>query len=121
MARTPPAAQAAGAVAAHTVVCIPRTGALRRAHEGSWQHMEARIYTVPGAACWHRIAELTSRISLLRGVLGVSVDRAGGDEAEFRVVSDGPVSPEGVCAAIREAGFEAAEVVGSETAELATV
>lgn len=83
--------------------------------------MDTRVYTVPGAACWHRIAELTSRISLVRGVLGVSVDRAGVDEAKFRIVCHGPVPPEGICAAIREAGYEAAEVVGSETAELATV
>ncbi|MDD9207835.1 hypothetical protein PU560_15370 [Georgenia sp. 10Sc9-8] len=83
--------------------------------------MEALVYAVPGAVCWHRIAELTSRISLVRGVLGVSVDRAGTEEPEFRVISNGAVPPGGVRAAIREAGYEAAEVVGQETAELAAV
>ena len=61
-------------------------------------------YTVTGMTCGHCEASVKEEIGEVAGVTSVEVDRAN---ELVTVVSDEPIDPAAVIAAVEEAGYEA--------------
>jgi copper chaperone len=59
--------------------------------------------TVQGMTCGHCVAAVSQEVGALPGVTGVDVDLATG---AVSIVSDAPLDPTAVAAAVDEAGYE---------------
>ena len=64
----------------------------------------ARSYAVTGMTCSHCVAAVSEELSALPGVTGVNVDLVAGGISTVTVVSDTPVAPDQIAAALDEAG-----------------
>ena len=67
--------------------------------------MTEATYSVTGMTCDHCVRAVESEVSKIAGVASVSVDLGAG---RLTLVSEGPVDPGSVRAAVEEAGFEMA-------------
>jgi copper chaperone CopZ len=67
--------------------------------------MTEATYPVTGMTCDHCVRAVQSEVSKVTGVTSVSVDLGAG---RLTLVSEGPVDPDAVRAAVEEAGFELA-------------
>ena len=65
--------------------------------------MTEATYSVTGMTCDHCVRAVTTEVGRVPGVASVSVDLAAG---QVTLVSDAPVDPDAVRAAVEEAGFE---------------
>lgn len=64
--------------------------------------MSTATFNVTGMTCGHCVAAVTQEVSKVDGVTRVDIDLAAG---ALVIVSDGPVDPAAVVAAIDEAGY----------------
>ena len=64
---------------------------------------------VTGMTCGHCVQAVTSELTALDGVDGVTVDLAAGGTSSVVVTSSRPVSREEFAAAVDEAGYELAD------------
>lgn len=60
---------------------------------------------VTGMTCSHCVRAVTDELSMLPGVIGVTVDLIADGVSPVTVTSDGPLDPEQVAAAVDEAGY----------------
>lgn len=67
--------------------------------------MSTSVYTVKGMTCSGCMNKVTAAVSGVDGVADVDVDISNG---EVTVISESPVDPELVRAAVTEAGYEVA-------------
>lgn len=67
--------------------------------------MTEATYSVSGMTCDHCVRAVESEVGKVPGVTSVSVDLAAG---RVTLVSDDPLDPDAVRAAVEEAGFELA-------------
>ena len=67
--------------------------------------MSTTIYQVSGMTCEHCVRAVSTEVGALPGVRDVAVDLATG---AVTVVSDQPLDPEAVRAAVDEAGYQLA-------------
>ena len=67
--------------------------------------MSTTIYQVSGMTCEHCVRAVTTEVGALPGVRDVAVDL---DTGAVTVVSDQPLDPETVRAAVDEAGYQLA-------------
>lgn len=65
--------------------------------------MTEATYSVTGMTCDHCVRAVTSEVEKIAGVGSVTVDLGGG---RLTLVSEEPVDPASVRAAVEEAGFE---------------
>lgn len=65
--------------------------------------MTEAIYSVTGMTCDHCVRAVTSEVEKIAGVASVTVDLEAG---RLTLVSEAPVDPASVRAAVEEAGFE---------------
>lgn len=66
---------------------------------------ETTKFAVTGMTCGHCVGAVTEEVSAVSGVKDVSVDLDPEGTSVVTVVSDGPVDPAAVRAAIDEAGY----------------
>jgi copper chaperone len=62
-------------------------------------------YTVSGMTCGHCVSSVSAEVGALPGVSKVEVDLGTGG---VQVTSDQPLDPEGIRAAVEEAGYQLA-------------
>lgn len=67
--------------------------------------MTEATYSVTGMTCDHCVRAVTAEVEGIPGVASVSVDLGAG---RLTLVSEEPVDPDAVRAAVEEAGFELA-------------
>lgn len=67
--------------------------------------MSTSVYTVKGMTCSGCMSKVTAAVTGVDGVADVDVDISNG---ELTVISESPVDPELVRAAVSEAGYEIA-------------
>ena len=65
--------------------------------------MTTQTFTVDGMTCDHCVRAVTSEVEKIAGVASVTVDLGAG---RLTLVSEEPVDPASVRAAVEEAGFE---------------
>lgn len=65
--------------------------------------MTEATYSVTGMTCDHCVRAVTTEVGQVPGVASVSVDLAAG---QVTLVSEEPIDPDAVRAAVEEAGFE---------------
>lgn len=65
--------------------------------------MTTSTYTVAGMTCGHCVNAVTAELSAIEGVTDVAIEL---DTGAVTVVSDPPLDPEAVRAAVEEAGYE---------------
>lgn len=65
--------------------------------------------TVSGMTCEHCVRAVTEELSAVPGVREVGVDLVPGAGSTVRVLSEGPLDPGAVAAAVQEAGYALSE------------